>query len=123
MSYIKEACISIAQKVADDEAPPRKKPDDGDGGWLRPKEVGLFKHMDPEQVMREAHSTRRNSMRRCRPAGSSWQAAPRRGTPCEGCAGSSELRLAFEWLLNGGSRATLGLGKPLDEPDRGSRPR
>jgi hypothetical protein len=22
-------------------------PDDGDGGWLRPKEVGLFKHVDP----------------------------------------------------------------------------
>jgi hypothetical protein len=54
MPYIKEACISIAQKVADGEAPPRKKPDDGDGGWLRPKEVGLFKHVDPEQVMREA---------------------------------------------------------------------
>jgi hypothetical protein len=25
------------------KAPPRKEPDDGDGGWLRPKEVGLFK--------------------------------------------------------------------------------
>jgi hypothetical protein len=54
MSYIKAACISIAQqKVADGEAPPRKKPDDGDGGWLRPKEVGMFKK-DPEQVRREA---------------------------------------------------------------------
>jgi hypothetical protein len=55
MSYIKAACISIAQKVADGEAPPRKKPDDGDGdgGWLRPKEVGLF-IKDPEQVRREA---------------------------------------------------------------------
>jgi hypothetical protein len=29
------------------EAPPRKEPDDGDGGWLRPKEMGLFKHVDP----------------------------------------------------------------------------
>jgi hypothetical protein len=47
MSYIKAACISIAQKVADGAAPPRKKPDDGDGGWLRPKEVGMFKHVDP----------------------------------------------------------------------------
>jgi hypothetical protein len=45
--YIKEACISIAQKVADGKVPPRKEPDDGDGGWLRPKEVGLFKHVDP----------------------------------------------------------------------------
>jgi hypothetical protein len=45
MSYIKEACNSIAQKVADGKAPPRKEPDDGDGGWLRPKEVGLFKHL------------------------------------------------------------------------------
>jgi hypothetical protein len=53
LSYIKAACISIAQKVADGEAPPRKEPDDGDGGWLRPKEVGMFKK-DPEQVRREA---------------------------------------------------------------------
>jgi hypothetical protein len=56
MSYIKEACISIAQRrspMARRKAPPRKEPDDGDGGWLRPKEMGLFK--DPEQVMREAH--------------------------------------------------------------------
>jgi hypothetical protein len=29
------------QKVADDKAPPRKEPDDGDGGWLRPSEMGL----------------------------------------------------------------------------------
>jgi hypothetical protein len=29
------------QEVADDKAPPRKASDDGDGGWLRPKEVGL----------------------------------------------------------------------------------
>jgi hypothetical protein len=35
------------QKVDAGEAPPRKKPDDGDGGWLRPKEVGMFKHVDP----------------------------------------------------------------------------
>ena len=42
MTYIKAACISIAQKVDAGEAPPRKKPDDGDDGWLRPKEVGLF---------------------------------------------------------------------------------
>jgi hypothetical protein len=34
MACIKQACNSIAQKVADD---------DGDGGWLRPKEVGLYK--------------------------------------------------------------------------------
>jgi hypothetical protein len=47
MAYIKEACISIAQKVDDGEAPPRKKPDDGNGSWLRPKEAGLFKHVDP----------------------------------------------------------------------------
>ena len=40
-------------KVADGEAPPRKKPDDGDGGWLRPKEVGLFKK-DPERQSKEA---------------------------------------------------------------------
>jgi hypothetical protein len=38
MSYIKAACISIAQNVAAGEAPPRKEPDDGDGDWLRPKE-------------------------------------------------------------------------------------
>jgi hypothetical protein len=44
LSYIKAACTSIAQKVAaDGEAPPRKEPDDGDGGWVPPKEVGLFK--------------------------------------------------------------------------------
>jgi hypothetical protein len=43
MAYIKQACNSIAQKVADDKAPPRKEPDDGDVGWLRLKEVGLFK--------------------------------------------------------------------------------
>jgi hypothetical protein len=47
MSYIKEACISIAQKVADGEAPPRKESDDGNGGWVRPEEVGLFRHVDP----------------------------------------------------------------------------
>jgi hypothetical protein len=43
MAYIKRACNSIAhrQEVADDKAPPRKASDDGDGGWLRPKEVGL----------------------------------------------------------------------------------
>jgi hypothetical protein len=73
-----------SQKVADGKAPPRKKPDDGDGGWLRPKEVGLFKHMDPQQVMREAQ------------------------TP----------RLAGACLLDGSSRATPDLGKPLNEPDR-----
>jgi hypothetical protein len=55
---MKAACISIAQKVADGEAPPSKKPDDGDGGWLRPKEVGMFKK-DPEQVMREAEEEAR----------------------------------------------------------------
>ena len=43
MAYIKQACNSIAQKVADDKVPPRKEPDDGDGSWLRPKEVDLFK--------------------------------------------------------------------------------
>jgi hypothetical protein len=32
MVYIKQACNSIVQKVADGEAPPRKEPDDGDGG-------------------------------------------------------------------------------------------
>jgi hypothetical protein len=54
MAYIKQACNSIAQKIADDKAPPpRRASDDGDGGWLRPKEVGLFKK-DPEQVRREA---------------------------------------------------------------------
>jgi hypothetical protein len=30
--YIKQACNLIAQKVADDKAPLRKEPDDGDGG-------------------------------------------------------------------------------------------
>jgi hypothetical protein len=54
LTYIKAACNSIAQKVADDKAPPRKKPDDGNGGWVRPEEVGLFKHVDPEEVRREA---------------------------------------------------------------------
>jgi hypothetical protein len=24
-----------------------KEPDDGDGGWLRPREMGLFKDVDP----------------------------------------------------------------------------
>jgi hypothetical protein len=38
MAYIKQACNSIAQKVADDKAPPRKAPDDGSGGWLRPED-------------------------------------------------------------------------------------
>jgi hypothetical protein len=42
LTYIKAACNSIAQKVADGEAPPRKESDDGNGDWLRPKEVGLF---------------------------------------------------------------------------------
>ena len=54
LTYIKAACNSIAQKVADGEAPPRKESDDGNGGWVRPKEVGLFKHVDPEEVRREA---------------------------------------------------------------------
>jgi hypothetical protein len=36
------------------QEPERKAPDDGDGGWLRPKEVGIFKKGDPEQVMKEA---------------------------------------------------------------------
>ena len=52
--YIKKQCNSIAEKVADGQEPERKAPDDGVGGWLRPKEVGLFKEKDPEQVMREA---------------------------------------------------------------------
>jgi hypothetical protein len=47
MAYIKKQCNSIAKKVADGKAPPRKAPDDGVGGWLRPKEVGLSKHVDP----------------------------------------------------------------------------
>jgi hypothetical protein len=47
IAYIKKQCNSIAKEVADGKAPPRKAPDDGVGGWLRPKEVGLFK--DPEQ--------------------------------------------------------------------------
>jgi hypothetical protein len=55
MAYIKAACISIAQKVADGEAPPRKKPDDGDGGWLRPKEVGLFKEMTASDTVSGHH--------------------------------------------------------------------
>jgi hypothetical protein len=54
MAYIKKQCNSIAMEVADGKAPPRKALDDGVGGWLRPKEVGLFKEKDPEQVMREA---------------------------------------------------------------------
>jgi hypothetical protein len=55
LTYIKAACNSIAQKVADGEVPPRKESDDGNGGWVRPKEVGLFKHVDPEEVRRETH--------------------------------------------------------------------
>jgi hypothetical protein len=47
-----EECNSIAQKVADGEAPPRKEPADGDGGWLRLREVGIFK--GTEQMEREA---------------------------------------------------------------------
>jgi hypothetical protein len=43
MAYIKQAYNSIAQEVADDKAPPRKELGDGDGGWLRPREMGLFK--------------------------------------------------------------------------------
>ena len=54
LTYIKAACISIAQKVDAGEAPPRKESDDGNGGWVRPEEVGLFKHVDPEEVRREA---------------------------------------------------------------------
>jgi hypothetical protein len=42
MTYIKAACNTIAQKVDAREAPPRKESDDGNGDWLRPKEVGLF---------------------------------------------------------------------------------
>jgi hypothetical protein len=54
MTYIKAACNTIAQKVDAREAPPRKESDDGNGDWVRPKEVGLFKHVDPEEVRREA---------------------------------------------------------------------
>jgi hypothetical protein len=43
MLYIKKQCNSIAKEVADGKAPPRKAPDDGVGGWRRPKEVGLFR--------------------------------------------------------------------------------
>jgi hypothetical protein len=56
MLYIKAACISIAQKVTDGEAPPRKKPDDGNGGWVRPKEVGLFKEAPPSDSVSERPS-------------------------------------------------------------------
>jgi hypothetical protein len=35
--------------------PERKAPDDDNGGWVRPKEVGLFKHVDP--VYGEQHQS------------------------------------------------------------------
>jgi hypothetical protein len=57
MAYIKKQCNSIAEKVADGQEPERKAPDDGGGGWLRPKEMGLFK--DPEQVRRGAEEEAR----------------------------------------------------------------
>jgi hypothetical protein len=39
---ITEAHHSIAKEVSDDKAPERRASDDGDGGWVPPKEVGLF---------------------------------------------------------------------------------
>jgi hypothetical protein len=50
MAYIKDSCNSSAEEVTDGKAPERKAPDDDDGGWLPPKEVGLFKHVDPVYV-------------------------------------------------------------------------
>jgi hypothetical protein len=48
MAYIKKQCNSIAKEVADGKEPEqRKAPDDDNGSWVRPKEVGLFKHVDP----------------------------------------------------------------------------
>jgi hypothetical protein len=55
MAYIKKQCNSIAEKVADGQEPERKAPDDGDGGWLRPKEVGVFKHVDPSDTVSGHH--------------------------------------------------------------------
>jgi hypothetical protein len=49
MASVKEACNSIAMEVSDGKEPERKAPDDGNGGWVRPREVGLFKNVDPEQ--------------------------------------------------------------------------
>jgi hypothetical protein len=59
MAYIKQACNSIAQKIADDKAPPpRRASDDGDGGWLRPKEVqheaAFEATMAPGRLLHEA---------------------------------------------------------------------
>jgi hypothetical protein len=42
MAYIKKQCNSIAEKVADGQELERKAPGDGVGGWLRPKEMGIF---------------------------------------------------------------------------------
>jgi hypothetical protein len=56
MAYIKKQCNSIAKEVADGKAPERKAPGDGNGGWVRPTEVGLFKNVDPEQVRRDAQN-------------------------------------------------------------------
>jgi hypothetical protein len=51
MSYIKAACISIAQKVADGEAPPRKK--FGKGRSRRPYHDGAAR---PALMSRAAHA-------------------------------------------------------------------
>jgi hypothetical protein len=65
MAYIKQACNSIAQKVADGKAPPRKASGDGDGGWLCPREIGFFK----EVASKETGAAHRNRIK-----------PPRRGT-------------------------------------------
>jgi hypothetical protein len=66
MAYIKKACNSIAKEVTDGEAPERKAADDGDGGWLPPKEVGLFKNVDPVYGEQDQAA---HVWRRWRPAG------------------------------------------------------
>jgi hypothetical protein len=53
MAYIKEQCNSIAGLVADGQAPERKAPDDGVGGWQRPKEVGIFKEKNKKKRTKE----------------------------------------------------------------------
>jgi hypothetical protein len=47
MAYIKKQRNLIAKEVADGKEPERKTPDDDNGGWVRPKEVDLFKNVDP----------------------------------------------------------------------------
>jgi hypothetical protein len=77
MTYSKKACNSIAEEVTDGKAPERRASDDGDGGWLPPKEVGLFK--GPEQI----HGERGAAPGGSRGVDGGRQVGPRRGARCE----------------------------------------